>query len=95
MRRWRLGRLLELDIVAGWLIMDFIRFGRKNPRHGRKPAFSMPISIKAACMPGKHARDFAFVDIPRNAHFFFSFDQKFGEETVFHDARCGFPGASN
>ena len=32
---------------------------------------------------GENPRHFAFVDIARDAHFFFSFDQKFGQLTVF------------
>ncbi len=34
---------------------------------------------------GQHARDFAFINIAGDAHFLFSFDEEFGEKTVFDD----------
>ena len=41
---------------------------------------------------GQNPRDFAFVNIPGDTHFFFPFNQKFGEETVFNDRDTAFLG---
>jgi hypothetical protein len=41
---------------------------------------------------GQNPRDFAFVNIPGDTHFFFPFNQKFGEETVFNDRDTVFLG---
>ncbi len=44
-----------------------------------KPGFFHADFDKGRLHAGKHPRHFAFINIPSDAHFLFSFDQKLGE----------------
>ena len=73
----RLGRLGELHFVRRIQQLSIGLAGKI--RRVEKPGLFHPHINKSSLHAGEYPRHFAFINIPRDAHFFFSFDQKLGQ----------------
>ena len=82
-------RLGKLDLVPrGQQLRVFGLTGKV--RRVKKPGFFHADFDEGSLHAGQHPRHFAFVNISGDAHLFFSFDQKLGQQTVLDEGDAAF-----